>query len=200
MLVPFVIEETQQGERAYDIYSRLLKNRIIFLGMEVTDPIASVVIAQMLFLQKEDAEAPIDLYINSPGGWVHAGLAIYDTMRFLECPVATYCVGQASSLAAVLLAAGTPGKRYALPHSRIMIHQPWGGTQGQAVDIEIYAREIVNVRQTMNEILADCTGQPFDQIARDTERNFFMAAEQAREYGIIDTVLTKRSGTQIGEE
>jgi ATP-dependent Clp protease protease subunit len=192
MLIPWVIEETGRGERAYDIYSRLLKSRIIFLGGEINDHVANVVIAQLLFLEKEDDEAPIDLYINSPGGSVTAGLAIYDAMQFVKPDVATYCIGQAASMAAVLLAAGAKGKRYALPNSRIMIHQPWGGVSGQATDVEIYAQEISRVRRLINEILAECTGQPIERIERDTERSFFMSAEEALEYGIVDHVLMRR--------
>ncbi|MFA4015903.1 MAG: hypothetical protein RUDDFDWM_001002 [Candidatus Fervidibacterota bacterium] len=192
MLIPWVIEETGRGERAYDIYSRLLKSRIIFLGGEINDHVANVVIAQLLFLEKEDDEAPIDLYINSPGGSVTAGLAIYDAMQFVKPDVATYCIGQAASMAAVLLAAGAKGKRYALPNSRIMIHQPWGGVSGQATDVEIYAQEISRVRRLINEILAECTGQPIERIERDTDRSFFMSAEEALEYGIVDHVLMRR--------
>ncbi|MCS7254359.1 MAG: ATP-dependent Clp endopeptidase proteolytic subunit ClpP [Armatimonadota bacterium] len=192
MLIPWVIEETGRGERAYDIYSRLLKSRIIFLGGEITDHVANVIIAQLLFLEKEDDEAPIDLYINSPGGSVTAGLAIYDAMQFVKPDVATYCVGQAASMAAVLLAAGAKGRRYALQHARIMIHQPWGGVSGQAADVEIYAQEISRIRRLINEILAECTGQPIDRIERDTDRSFFMSAEEALEYGIVDHVLMRR--------
>lgn len=192
MLIPWVIEETGRGERAYDIYSRLLRSRIVFLGGEITDHVANVIIAQLLFLEKEDDEAPIDLYINSAGGSVTAGLAIYDAMQFVRPDVATYCIGQAASMAAVLLAAGAKGKRYALPHSRIMIHQPWGGISGQAVDVEIYAREIGKIRQVINEILCECTGQPLERIERDTDRNFFMSAQEACEYGLVDHVLMRK--------
>ena len=192
MLIPWVIEETPRGERAYDIYSRLLKNRIVFLGGEITDQVANVIIAQLLFLEKEDPDLTIDLYINSPGGSVDAGLAIYDAMQFIKPDVATYCIGHAYSMAAVLLAAGTRGKRYALPHARIMIHQPWGGVQGKAADVEVYAREILKVKDTINKILAYHTGQPLERIERDTERDFFMDPYEAREYGIVDYVLEKR--------
>jgi ATP-dependent Clp protease protease subunit len=175
-----------------DIFSRLLKDRIIFLGSAINDDIANLVVAQMLFLQSEDAEKDINLYINSPGGSVTAGLAIYDTMQFLKCPVTTYCVGQASSMAAVLLAAGTKGKRYALPNARIMIHQPWGGVQGQAADISIQAREILRLRDRINEILAVHTGKPLETITKDTDRDFFMSADDARAYGLVDEVVTGR--------
>ncbi len=192
MLVPMVVEQTGRGERAYDIYSRLLKDRIIFIGSGIDDDIANLVIAQMLFLQSEDAEKDISLYINSPGGSVTAGMAIYDTMLFLKCDVATYCVGQAASMGAVLLAAGARGKRFALPNARIMIHQPWGGVQGQAADISIQAREILRLRDRLNAILAQHTGKPLDVIVRDSDRDFFMSAEEAREYGLVDTVLASR--------
>ena len=188
-LVPIVIERDGRGERAYDIYSRLLKDRIIFVGEEITDHLASLVIAQMLFLQLEEKDQDIHLYINSPGGSITAGLAIYDTMRYVNNDVATYCIGQASSMAAVLLAAGARGKRFALPHSRIMLHQPWGGVQGQATDISIQANEIIRLKKVLNEILAEHTGQPLKRIEKDTDRDFFMSAEEAREYGIIDSVL-----------
>ena len=187
-LVPIVVEQTARGERAFDIYSRLLKDRIIFLGSEITDQIANLVIAQMLFLEAEDPTKPINLYINSPGGVVTAGLAIYDTMQFLKAPVATTVVGQAASMAAVLLAGGEPGRRTALPHSRIMIHQPWGGITGQVTDIEIHTRELRRLKQILNEILAKHTGQPIEKIERDTDRNFFMSPQEALEYGIIDKI------------
>jgi ATP-dependent Clp protease protease subunit len=193
MLIPWVIEETPRGERAYDIYSRLLKNRIVFLGGEITDQVANVVIAQLLFLEKEDPDLTIDLYINSPGGSVDAGLAIYDAMQFIKPDVATYCIGHAYSMAAVLLAAGSKGKRYALPHARIMIHQPWGGVQGKAADVEVYAREILKVKDTINRILAYHTGQPLERIEKDTERDFFMDAYEAKEYGLVDHVLERRT-------
>ncbi|MGQ9561433.1 MAG: ATP-dependent Clp endopeptidase proteolytic subunit ClpP [Candidatus Oleimicrobiaceae bacterium] len=191
-LVPIVIEQTGRGERAYDIFSRLLKERIIFIGTAIDDAVASLVIAQMLFLEAEDPEKDVYLYLNTPGGIVSSGLAIYDTMQYIQPDVATICMGQASSLGALLLAAGTKGKRSALPHSRIMIHQPMGGAQGQASDIEIHAKEILLLREKLNEILAEHTGQPVEKIARDTDRNFFMSAEEAKEYGIIDEVLTRK--------
>lgn len=185
-LIPFVIEKTGRGERSYDIFSRLLKDRIIFLGSSIEDMVANVVIAQMLFLQNDNANQDIIMYINSPGGSVTAGLAIYDTMQIIKCDVVTYCVGQASSMSAVLLCSGTHGKRYALPNSRIMIHQPWGGYEGSASDISIHAEEITKVKKTLNKILADNTGQPLERIATDTDRDFFMDAEMAKEYGMID--------------
>ncbi|MBO8151997.1 MAG: ATP-dependent Clp endopeptidase proteolytic subunit ClpP [Candidatus Marinimicrobia bacterium] len=191
-LVPIVIEKTGVAERAYDIYSRLLKDRIIFLGQVIDDHIASLVIAQLLFLEAEDPERDIYLYINSPGGAVTAGLAIFDTMRYIKPDVATICMGQAASMAAILLAAGAKGKRSALPNSRIMIHQPWGGVEGQAADIEIHAKEIVKLRDRLNRILAELTGQSVNKIAKDTDRNFFMSSEEAVKYGIIDRVLEKR--------
>jgi ATP-dependent Clp protease protease subunit len=187
-----VIEQTGRGERSYDIYSRLLKERIIFLGSDITDAVADVVMAQMIFLEYEDSEKDITLYISSAGGFVASGLAIYDTMQFVKPDVSTICIGQASSMAAVLLAAGAKGKRYALPHSRVMLHQPLGGAGGQASDIAIHAREIVRVKNTLNGILVEHTGQPTDVIARDTDRNFFMDAKEALEYGIIDEILTER--------
>lgn len=191
-LVPFVIETTNRGERAYDIYSRLLKDRIIFLGGPIDDYVANLAIAQMLFLEAEDPEKEIHLYINSPGGVVTAGMAIYDTMQYVKPPVSTICLGQAASMASFLLAAGTKGKRYALPYARIMLHQPLGGVQGQATDIDIHAREILRLRDIINDLLARHTGQPKDKIARDTERDFFMSAAEAKEYGIIDEVFTPR--------
>lgn len=192
-LIPFVIEQTPRGERSYDIYSRLLKERIIFLGTAVNDEVANVVIAQMLFLEAEDPDKDITFYINSPGGVVTAGLAIYDTMRYVKCDIATLCLGQAASMGAVLLAAGTKGKRYSLPNSRILIHQPMGGFQGQATDIDIHAREILKIRQSLNKILADHSGQKLKRIETDTERDYFMSAEEAKNYGIIDKVLVERS-------
>jgi ATP-dependent Clp protease protease subunit len=186
-----VIEQTGRGERAFDIYSRLLKERIIFIGTPINDDISNLVIAQMLFLQSEDAEKDINLYINSPGGSVTAGLAIYDTMQFVKCPVTTYCVGQAASMGALLLAAGAPGKRHALTNARIMIHQPWGGAQGQATDISIQAREILRLRDRLNEILAHHTGRNVEEISRDTDRDNFMSAEEATKYGLIDSVLVR---------
>jgi len=192
-LVPVVVEQTSRGERAYDIYSRLLKERVIFLVGPIDDYVANVVVAQLLFLESENPDKDINLYINSPGGSVSAGLAIYDTMQFLKPDVSTMCIGQAASMGSLLLAAGAKGKRYALPHSRIMIHQPWsGGIQGQATDIDIHAREIINTRQRLNEILSKHTGQPIEQIARDTDRDRFMSSEDAKNYGLIDAVLEKR--------
>ncbi|MCM8757799.1 MAG: ATP-dependent Clp endopeptidase proteolytic subunit ClpP [Candidatus Omnitrophica bacterium] len=185
-----VIEQTPRGyERAYDIYSRLLKDRIVFIGTAIDDIVANLVIAQILFLQMEDVNKDINIYINSPGGAVTSGLAIYDTIQFVKCDVATYCVGQATSMGALLLAAGTKGKRFALPNSRIMIHQPWGGIQGAAEDISRHAKEILKLRDRINEILALHTGQPLDKIQRDTDRDYFMSAEEAKEYGIIDEVI-----------
>jgi ATP-dependent Clp protease protease subunit len=192
MLVPIVIEQSSRGERAYDIYSRLLKDRIIFLGDQLLDPVANIVIAQMLFLESEDPDKDINLYINSPGGAVSAGLAIYDTMQYIKPDVATICMGQSASMAALLLAAGAKGKRYALPHSRILIHQPLGGAQGQASDIDIHAREILKIRERLNHILADHTGQDLDRISKDTDRDYFMDADAAKDYGLIDKVITTR--------
>lgn len=192
MLIPMVIEQSSRGERAYDIYSRLLKDRIIFLGEEVIDGMANIVIAQMLFLESEDPDKDINVYINSPGGSITAGLAIYDTMQYIKPDVATICMGQTTSMAALLLAAGAKGKRYALPHSRIMIHQPLGGAQGQATDIDIHAREILKVRDTLNQILAEHTGQPIEKVRKDSERDYFMSSQKALEYGIIDKVITTR--------
>ncbi len=191
-LVPMVVEQTGRGERAYDIFSRLLKDRIIFIGSGVNDEISNLIIAQLLFLQAEDAEKDISVYINSPGGSVTAGMAIYDTMQFLKCDVATYCVGQAASMGAVLLAAGAPGKRFALANARIMIHQPWGGVQGQAADISIQAQEILRLRACLNEILAHHTGRPIAEIERDTDRDKFMSASEAQAYGLVDKVLQSR--------
>jgi ATP-dependent Clp protease protease subunit len=191
-LIPIVIEQSSRGERAFDIYSRLLRDRIIFLGTPVTDEVANVIIAQMLFLESEDPDKDIYFYINSPGGLVTAGLAIYDTMQYIKPDVSTLCMGQAASMAAVLLAAGVKGKRYALPHSRILLHQPMGGFQGQATDVEIQAREILRLREELNRILMHHTGRPLEQIAKDTERDFYMSGEQAKEYGIIDEVIYSR--------
>jgi ATP-dependent Clp protease, protease subunit len=191
-LVPIVVEQTGRGERAYDIYSRLLKDRIIFVGTPIDDMIANLTIAQMIFLEGEDPDRDINLYIHSPGGVVTAGLAIYDTMQFIKPPVSTLCMGQAASMGAVLLAAGATGKRYALPNSRIMIHQPLGGTQGQASDIEIYTKEMLKMREQLNRILAKHTGRPYDVIDRDTDRNFFMSSEEAKTYGLIDEIIEKR--------
>jgi len=188
-LIPMVVETTGRAERAYDIFSRLLKDRIVFVGTAIDDNVANLVIAQLLFLQMEDPDKEINLYINTPGGAVTAGLAIYDTMQFVRCDVNTYCVGQAASLGALLLAAGTGGKRYALPHARIMIHQPWGGVQGAAVDIGIQAEEILRLREKINELLARHTGRTVKKIAQDTDRDYFMTPEEALKYGIIDQVV-----------
>jgi ATP-dependent Clp protease protease subunit len=194
-LVPMVVEQTNRGERAYDIFSRLLKDSIIFIGSPIDDNVANLVIAQMLFLEAEDPDRDILLYINSPGGSITSGMAIYDTMQFIKPDVATYCIGQAASMAAVLLAAGASGKRYSLPNSRIIIHQPWiqGGLSGQATDIDIHARELLRTRERLNEILAHHTGQPLKRIQEDTERDYIMGADQGREYGIIDDVIRKRA-------
>ena len=191
-LVPMVVEQTSRGERAYDIYSRLLKDRIVFIGSPIDDDVANLVIAQLLFLEAEDPDKDIHLYINSPGGIVTAGMAIYDTMQFIKPPVAAVCIGQAASMAAVLLAGGAPGKRTALPNARILIHQPMGGTHGQATDIKIQAEEILRMREHLNGILAKHTGQPMERIAADTERDYYMSADQAKAYGIIDQVVAKR--------
>ncbi len=192
ILIPMVVEQTGRGERGYDIYSRLLKDRIVFIGTPIDDNVANLIIAQMLYLQSEDPAKDINLYINSPGGSVTSGLAIYDTIQFVRCDVTTYCVGQAASMGAVLMAAGTKGKRFALPNARIMIHQPWGGVQGQASDISIQAREILRMRDRLNEIIALHTGKPLDQIAKDTDRDFFMSAAEARDYGLVDDVIKSR--------
>jgi ATP-dependent Clp protease, protease subunit len=193
MLVPMVIEQTSRGERAYDIYSRLLKDRIIFIGTPVDDVVANLVIAQMLFLQMDDVTKDISVYINSPGGSVTSGLAIYDTMQFVKCDVATYCVGQAASMGALLLTAGRKGKRYVLPNARIMIHQPWGGVQGQAADISIQAKEILRLREMLEVILAKHTGQPLEKIKKDSDRDYFMSAEEAKAYGLIDEVIAPKA-------
>jgi len=192
-LVPMVIEQSGRGERAFDIYSRLLKERIIFLGTPIDDNIASLIIAQLLFLEADDPDKDIYLYINSPGGVVTSGLAIYDTMQYIKPDVVTNCIGQAASMGAILLAAGTKGKRFALPNSRIMIHQPLGGVEGQATDIDIHAKEILKIRKRLNEILAECSGQSIDQVEEDTDRNFFMTAAQGLEYGLIDEILVRRN-------
>ncbi len=192
-LVPIVVEQTGRGERAYDIFSRLLKERIVFIGSAIDDAVASLAIAQLLFLEAEEPDKDVYIYINSPGGYVSSGLAIYDTMQYIKPDVATICMGQASSMAALLLAAGTKGKRSALPHARIMIHQPMGGAQGQATDIEIHAQEILQLRGQLDKILATHTGQPVEKISQDTDRNFFMSAEQARDYGIIDEMMDRRT-------
>ncbi len=192
MLIPMVVEQTSKGERAYDIYSRLLKERIVFIGSAIDDELANIVIAQLLFLESEDPDKDIFLYINSPGGVVTAGLAIYDTMQYIRSNIITMCLGQAASMGAVLLAAGVKGKRFALPNSRIMIHQPSGGLQGKASEIDIHAKEILKLREEINKILSFHTGQPLERIAADTERDFFMGGEDAIAYGIIDSVITKR--------
>jgi ATP-dependent Clp protease protease subunit len=192
-LIPMVVEQTNRGERAYDIYSRLLKDSIIFIGTPIDDNVANLVTAQLLFLEAEDPERDISLYINSPGGSITAGLAVYDTIQFIRNDVTTICVGQAASMAAVLLAAGTRKKRFSLPHSRILIHQPWmGGIQGQATDIDIHAKEILRIRAILNKILASHTGQPLERIEKDVERDYIMTADQSKEYGIIDEVISKR--------
>ncbi len=191
-LVPMVIETTGKGERSYDIYSRLLKERIVFLGSEINEVVADVVMAQLIFLEYEDAEKDITVYINSPGGYVSAGLAIYDTIQFIKPDVSTICIGQASSMGAVLLAAGTKGKRYSLPHARVMLHQPLGGATGQTTDIAIHAKEIIRIKDTLTKILVEHTGQDMDVIRKDTDRNFFMDAQEALEYGIIDEILKNR--------
>jgi ATP-dependent Clp protease protease subunit len=191
-LIPIVVEQSSRGERAYDIYSRLLRDRIIFLGTAINDDVANLVIAQLLFLEAEDPDKEINFYINSPGGLVTAGMAIYDTMQYIKSPVATLCMGQAASMAALLLCAGANGKRFSLPHARILIHQPLGGFQGQATDVEIQAREILRLREDLNEIMALHTGQPIDRIHQDTERDFFMSGQQAKEYGLIDDVISHR--------
>ncbi len=192
MLIPTVIEQTHRGERGWDIFSRLLRDRIIFLGSGINDDVANTIIAQLLFLESDDPEKDIMVYVNSPGGHVSAGLAIYDTMKYVRCDVATICMGQAASMGAFLLSAGTKGKRYALPNSRIMIHQPLGGYQGQATDIDIHAKEILRTRDTLNKIWADHTGQPLDRIKNDTERDYFMSPQEAKEYGIIDDVIDQK--------
>jgi len=192
MLIPMVIEQSSRGERAYDIYSRLLKDRIIFMGDQVQDSMANTIIAQMLFLESEDPDKDIFLYINSPGGVITSGLAIYDTMQYIKPDIATICMGQTASMAALLLSAGAKGKRYALPHSRIMIHQPIGGMQGQATDIDIHAKEILKMRESLNQILVKHTGQNIQKVRKDTERDFFMNSDEAKTYGIIDKVITVR--------
>jgi len=191
-LIPIVVEQTSRGERAYDIYSRLLKDRIIFLGTAIDDIVANTVIAQLLFLEADDPDKDIYLYLNSPGGIVTAGLAIYDTMNYIKSSVSTICIGQAASMGALLLAAGTKGKRFSLPHARIMIHQPMGGFQGQATDIEIHAKEMLNMKDTLNKILSNHTGQPIEKIQADTDRDFFMSGEDAKGYGIVDEVISKK--------
>ncbi len=199
-IIPSVIEQIGREERRYDVYSRLLKDRIIFLGVPIDDMIANVVIAQLLFLQMEDPKKDVSIYIHSPGGYVTAGMAIYDTLQFISCDVATYCIGQAASMAAVLLAAGSKGKRFALPNARIMIHQPLGGAQGQASDISIQAKEILRTKRQLNQILAMHTGQPLERLEKDTDRDFFMSADEAKEYGIVDEVVkTKVTIPQVPE-
>lgn len=192
-LVPMVVENTGRGERAYDIYSRLLKDRIVFIGTPIDDAVANLVIAQMLFLQMEDPDKDINVYINSPGGSVTAGLGIYDTMQFVKCDVATYCLGQAASMGALLLTAGAKGKRFALPNARVMIHQPWGGAQGTASDISIQAKEILKLKDQLNQILVYHTGQPIEKIEHDTDRDYFMSPEEAKNYGVVDEVILKKS-------
>jgi ATP-dependent Clp protease protease subunit len=196
-IIPTVIEQTHRGERGWDIFSRLLKDRIVFLGTPVNDDVANIIIAQLLFLESEDPDKDIMLYINSPGGHVTAGLAIYDTMQYVRCDVATICMGQAASMGAFLLAAGAKGKRYALPNSRILIHQPLGGFQGQATDIDIHAKEILRTRDRLNELLAKHTGQPLDRIRHDTERDYFMGPGESKEYGLIDNVLTHKKDAPL---
>jgi len=193
MLIPMVVEQTGRGERSYDIYSRLLQDRIIFIGSGINDEVSNLIIAQLLFLQSQDSKKDISIYVNSPGGSVTAGLAIYDTMQFIECDIATYCVGQAASMGAILLTAGTKGKRYALPNSRIMIHQPWGGAEGKASDIQIAAEEILRLKVRLNDILASHSGKTAKAVTSDTERDFFMSAEEAKKYGLVDEVLVKQS-------
>lgn len=200
VLVPMVVEQTGRGERAYDIFSRLLKDRIVFIGTAINDEVSNLIIAQLLFLQAEDAEKDVSIYINSPGGSVTAGMAIYDTIQFLKCNVATYCVGQASSMGAVLLTSGTRGKRFALPNARIMIHQPWGGVQGQASDISIQAKEILRLRDRVNQILSEHTGKPISTIEKDTDRDFFMSAAEAKEYGLVDEVVRSRKLEKSGKK
>ncbi len=195
MLVPIVVEQSARGERAYDIYSRLLKDRIVFIGTPIDDVVADLIIAQLLFLQMEDPEKDIHVYINTPGGSITAGLAIYDTMQFVKPSVATYCVGQAASMGAVLLAAGTKGKRFSLPNARIMIHQPWGGVEGAAADISIQAKEILRLRERLYQILSKHTGQPLEKIQRETDRDYFLSAEEAKQYGVVDEVITGKLST-----
>jgi ATP-dependent Clp protease, protease subunit len=206
MLIPMVIEQTNRGERAYDIYSRLLKDRIIFIGAPIDDVFANVVIAQLLFLEAEDPEKDIHLYINSPGGSVTAGMGIYDTMQYVRSPINTICIGQAASMGALLLTAGTKGKRFALPNARVMIHQPMGGFQGQATEIDIHAREILKIREKLNEIMAYHTGQPLEKVSQDTERDYFLSGEEAKTYGLIDEVILRslepspKDGTKAGSK
>lgn len=199
-LVPYVIEDTGRGERSMDIYSRLLQDRILFIGEEISDHLANIIVAQLLFLRMEDPKKPINMYLNSPGGQVNAGLAIYDTMRYLGCPINTYCIGSTASIAALLLAAGTKGHRYALPNSRIMIHQPWGGVGGSATDITLQAKEIVYLKERLHKIMAESTGQSVEKIAKDSERDFYMSGEEAIEYGLIDHVAMRKQEEQEKEE
>jgi len=196
-LVPMVVEQTPRGERAFDIYSRLLKERVVFVVGPIDDHMANLIVAQLLFLESENPDKDIHLYINSPGGIITSGLSILDTMRFIKSDVSTLCIGQAASMGAVLLAAGAKGKRFALPHARIMIHQPSGGAQGQATDIEIQAKEILYMRERLNKVMADCTGQPLEKIARDVERDLFMSADQAKQYGIVDQILERRAAAPV---
>ena len=200
MLIPIVVEQTPRGERAYDIYSRLLKDRIVFLGEQVTDDLSNIIIAQFLFLESEDPDKDINLYVNSPGGSITAGLAIYDTMQYVKPDITTICTGQASSMAAILLAAGTKGKRFALPHSRIMVHQPMGATQGQATDIDIQAKEIMRLKKAINAIFSFHTGQDEKKIKADLERDYFMSSQEALEYGIVDKVITKREIVSLEQD
>jgi len=197
-LVPVVVEQTARGERSYDIFSRLLKERIVFLNGQVDDNVANLIVAQLLFLESEGPDKDIYLYINSPGGLVTAGMAIYDTMNYIRCDVSTLCVGQAASMGAHLLASGTKGKRYALPNARVMIHQPLGGFQGQATDIEIHAREIIKLKERLNQMMADHTGQPLEKLADDVERDYFLTAQEAKDYGLVDKVLTSRAEVKTG--
>lgn len=191
-LVPTVIEQTHRGERAYDIWSRLMKDRIVFLGTEIHDDLANVIVAQLLFLESEDPEKDVNLYINSPGGSVSAGLAIYDTMQYVRCPITTICIGQAASMAAMILAAGTKGRRKALPHARVMLHQPFGGAGGQASDIEIKAREVLRMKRLINEVLSQHTGQPLERVEKDADRDYYMSADEAQQYGLIDDVVVSK--------
>lgn len=195
-MIPYVVEQTGKGERTYDIYSRLLLDRIVFISGEVNDEMANAVVAQLLFLQSQDPKKQINVYVNSPGGSVTAGLAIYDTMQFVTCPIATYCIGQAASMGAVLLTAGTKGKRFSLPNARIMIHQPWGGAEGKASDIEITAKEILRLKERLNEILAKHSGKKMEDVVRDTDRDHFMSAEEAKEWGLIDKVVEQKAVEQ----
>lgn len=196
-IIPNVVEDTGRGKQSWDVFSRLLKDRVIFIGSAIDDMVANAVIAQLLYLQMEDPKKDIHMYIHSPGGYVTAGMAMYDTMQYVTCDIATYCIGQAASMGAVLLAAGTNGKRYALPNARIMIHQPLGGAQGQASDISIQAKEILRTKKTLNKILADHTGQPFEKVEEDTDRDFFMSAEDAKEYGLVDNVVESKKVIKV---